>query len=209
MVRPCSTHRGTSSNGSRQPLGNLRTPHVGHGSGGEVGSMGWRAEEPMTSRGRRSRTRTRSTTSRAGWRAIPWRPRTSCKKPIRGARRGRRISNPARTPAWPPRLAQCLHRSPPEVAARDLRRRSRARRRTGRPRDEMSSSRSDPSAGRPDVSAAVQALPESFRTVILLDLEGMTEAEVASVLGCATGTVKSRLSRARAVLRERLAAYRG
>ena len=59
-----------------------------------------------------------------------------------------------------------------------------------------------------DVSAAVRALPESFRTVILLDLEGMTEAEVASVLGCATGTVKSRLSRARAALRDRLAAYR-
>ena len=59
-----------------------------------------------------------------------------------------------------------------------------------------------------DVSAAVRGLPESFRTVILLDLEGMTEVEVAGVVGCAQGTVKSRLSRARALLRDRLAAYR-
>jgi RNA polymerase sigma-70 factor (ECF subfamily) len=59
-----------------------------------------------------------------------------------------------------------------------------------------------------EVAEAVHALPEIWRTVILLDLEGMTEAEVASVLDCAEGTVKSRLSRARTALRERLAAHR-
>jgi RNA polymerase sigma-70 factor (ECF subfamily) len=59
-----------------------------------------------------------------------------------------------------------------------------------------------------EVAEAVRTLPEAWRTAILLDLEGLTEAEMASVLGCAGGTVKSRLSRARAVLRERLAGHR-
>jgi RNA polymerase sigma-70 factor (ECF subfamily) len=59
-----------------------------------------------------------------------------------------------------------------------------------------------------EVAQAVQALPEAWRTAILLDLEGLSEAEMADVLGCAEGTVKSRLGRARAALRERLAAHR-
>jgi RNA polymerase sigma-70 factor (ECF subfamily) len=59
-----------------------------------------------------------------------------------------------------------------------------------------------------EVAEAVHGLPELWRTVIILDLEGMTETEMAGVLGCAEGTVKSRLSRARAALRERLAAHR-
>lgn len=52
-----------------------------------------------------------------------------------------------------------------------------------------------------EIHEAVMSLDESYRTPLLLDLEGMTESEVAQVLDCKVGTVKSRLSRARAKLR--------
>ena len=58
-----------------------------------------------------------------------------------------------------------------------------------------------------EIEAALAALSDEARTIVLLDVEGFSESEVADVLGCPVGTVKSRLSRERALLRQRLRDY--
>ncbi|HYG08644.1 MAG TPA: RNA polymerase sigma factor [Pyrinomonadaceae bacterium] len=55
------------------------------------------------------------------------------------------------------------------------------------------------------VRQAVLALPPHYREVVVLcELHEMSYAEAATTLGCAVGTVRSRLHRARALLVERL-----
>lgn len=59
-----------------------------------------------------------------------------------------------------------------------------------------------------DLRAALQQLPEDYRSVVLLaDVEDFTMTEVAQIMGCPVGTVKSRLFRARAILQELLRDY--
>ncbi len=52
---------------------------------------------------------------------------------------------------------------------------------------------------------AILALPENYRAVtVLCELEEMTYVEAAQQLGCAVGTVRSRLHRAKAILEAKL-----
>ena len=60
---------------------------------------------------------------------------------------------------------------------------------------------------RKQLERALAALPVGYRTVIVLhDVEGLEHEEVASILGCHVGTSKSQLHKARAKLRDTLAA---
>lgn len=61
---------------------------------------------------------------------------------------------------------------------------------------------------RQDVHKALELLPDSFRLVVVLrDIEGFSYGEIARMLDCPMGTVMSRLSRGRGLLRQLLRAY--
>jgi len=58
---------------------------------------------------------------------------------------------------------------------------------------------------RHEIERAVAALQPDWRMVVVLrDLQGLRYEEIAGILNCSVGTVKSRLSRARSKLKERL-----
>jgi RNA polymerase sigma-70 factor (ECF subfamily) len=55
-----------------------------------------------------------------------------------------------------------------------------------------------------EVTDALEELPEKFRTVVLLDVEGFSYKEMAEMLQIPIGTVMSRLHRGRKFLQKRL-----
>src|SRR5258708_23038638 len=58
------------------------------------------------------------------------------------------------------------------------------------------------------IQEALQALPEEFRIVVILaDIEEMSYDEISKTLGCPIGTVRSRLHRGRAILKDKLKNY--
>lgn len=84
---------------------------------------------------------------------------------------------------------------------------------------EAESLRTDPAGSNPEallsgqgmegeVETALASLPDEFRqAVLLVDVEELSYQEVSGVLNVAIGTIKSRVSRGRAMLRDRLAGF--
>ena len=59
-----------------------------------------------------------------------------------------------------------------------------------------------------EIVQALGELPEEFRSaIVLIDLQDLTYEEGARALGCPVGTVRSRLSRGRNLLEQKLATY--
>jgi len=61
---------------------------------------------------------------------------------------------------------------------------------------------------REDIEKALAELPEEFRSaVVLCDVEEMSYADIADVLGVPIGTVRSRIHRGRAILQRKLSEW--
>lgn len=60
------------------------------------------------------------------------------------------------------------------------------------------------------IGAALKRIPEEFRVpIVLVDMGDFSYAEVAEILSCPVGTVRSRLSRGRKLLQKQLSGYLG
>ncbi len=59
-----------------------------------------------------------------------------------------------------------------------------------------------------EIAHSIESLPSNFRTIILLsDVEDLKYAEIAKLVSCPVGTVRSRLHRGRKVLQQKLLNY--
>jgi RNA polymerase sigma-70 factor, ECF subfamily len=108
-------------------------------------------------------------------------------------------------------LSTWLHRVTISVVSNGMRKVRRFRTREADLDEAMTltveSRRADPDL-RDKLYRAIDELPEIYRvTLVMHDVEGFTHEEIANVLGVAEGTCKSRLSAARAQLREKLAPF--
>jgi RNA polymerase sigma-70 factor (ECF subfamily) len=108
-------------------------------------------------------------------------------------------------------LSTWLHRVTLSVVSNAMRKVKRFRARET-DLDEATSMAAETRRADPDLRdklyRAIDELPEIYRsTFVMHDVEGYTHEEIANVLGVAEGTCKSRLSVARAQLREKLAPF--
>jgi len=81
----------------------------------------------------------------------------------------------------------------------------RSRKRVASVREYVASKPKESRASLEAVRRAILSLPTHYREVVVLcELNEMDYAEAANVLGCAVGTVRSRLNRARGMLARKL-----
>ncbi len=118
------------------------------------------------------------------------------------ARKARAIARRERLANW---LYGVAVRTAKEVRKSAARRRVREGPMDDMSRVEVSTEQADIDELRLVIDDELSRLPESFRSpIVLCDLEGKTQREAAAHLGVPVGTVSSRLSRGRDLLRRRL-----